>query len=114
LKLSKKLGTDTLWRQSGDNIQEVEEKKVDASRKHILGSKMGRVEFVWDGQEWVIKGDKNRLCEFVDMKCQTCLINGHSCLTPDPDICPSHSLNFRERLGDNFVNKLIKKLSKLR
>jgi hypothetical protein len=74
---------------------------------------MGRVEFVWNGEKWVIKGDKKRLCEFVDIERQTCLNpyafghRGHSCLTPDPDLCPNHSLNLRERFGDDFVNTLI-------
>jgi hypothetical protein len=76
---------------------------------------MGKVEFVWNGEKWVVEGDKKRLCEFVDIECQTCLNpyafgrKGHSCLTPDPDLCPYHSLNLRERYGDDFVNTLIMK-----
>jgi hypothetical protein len=76
---------------------------------------MGKVDFVWNGQKWVIKGDKKRLCEFVDMECQTCLnphAFGHSCLTPDPDICPDHSLNLRERFGNDYVNRTLETIKK--
>jgi hypothetical protein len=75
---------------------------------------MSRVELFWNGEKWIVKGDKRRLCEFVDLKCQMCFMNGHSCLTPDPEVCPSHSKNLRERLGDSFVNKLLQNQKKLK
>jgi hypothetical protein len=74
---------------------------------------VNKVEFIWDGEKWIIKGNRKRLCEFVNIECQTCLNpyafgqKGHSCLTPDPDLCPYHSLNLRERFGDEFVNALL-------